>query len=83
MTMPDPLERVHSLLGGIVQQDILDRVIATVRAECGGGAVYVHSPARERIAAIQSALRGGTSCKAVAALHGITTQAVHYHRKKL
>lgn len=78
----DPLDRLHEYLSGIVPADILTGCITAVRHELGGGAVYVHSPIRERIQSIQSALVAGVSCKAIAAAHGVTTQAVRYHRQK-
>lgn len=79
----DPLDRLREHLAGIVPADILAHCIAAVRAEYGGGAVYVHSPVRERAALIHDALTAGVSCKAIAAAHGVTTQAVRYHRKKM
>ena len=81
--MSDPLDHLRNLLSGIVPADILDSAIATVRKEVGGGAAYIHSPIRERVQSIQSALLAGVPCAAIAAQHGISTKAVYYHRKRL
>jgi len=80
--MSDPLDRIHDHLTGIVPADILANCIAAVRRELGGGAVYVHSPIRERIQSIHTALSAGIACKSIAAAHGVTTQAIRYHRAK-
>lgn len=78
----DPLDRLRSLLAGIVPADVLDGAIAAVRNDIGGSLVYVHSPARDRVQSIQSALLAGIPCQAIAARHGITTKAVRYHQRK-
>lgn len=76
----DLLDRVREYLRGIVPQDILEPVILAVRSEYGGSSVYVRSPAAERCGRIRAALSTGQPIKTIAALHGITRQAVYYHK---
>jgi len=79
----DPLDRIRHFLSGIVQADILDAAVSSVRREFSGERPYIHSERPERARAIKSALASGIPTCKIAAMHGITRQAVAYHKKQL
>ena len=78
----DPLDRIRHFLSGIVQADILDAAVSSVRREFSGERPYI-PPETQRARAIKSALAGGIPTCKIAAMHGITRQAVAYHKKQL